>query len=76
MDVDWNALGEVAAVSLGTTLAVVVVLALGLLALARRDTVRETGGTGSGQLAGAGACFVGCACAVGYGPYLIIPQFH
>ncbi|MBD0740072.1 hypothetical protein [Streptomyces sp. CBMA29] len=76
MSVDWNALGEVAAVSFGATVGVVVVFAIGVLALSVRDTVRASGGSGTGQLAGAGACFLACACAVLYGLYLIIPQFH
>jgi hypothetical protein len=76
MSVDWNALGEVAGVSFGVTVGVVVVFAVGVLALSARDTVRASGGSGTGQLAGAGACFLGCACAVVYGLYLIIPQFH
>lgn len=76
MDVDWSALGEVAAVSLGATVGVVVVFAVGVLALSARENVRSTGGAGTGQLAGAGACFLACACAVLYGLYLIIPQFH
>lgn len=76
MDVDWNALGEVAAVSVGVTVGVVVLFALGVLAVSRRETARASGSTGSAPLAGAGLCFLGCACAVLYGLYLIIPQFH
>jgi hypothetical protein len=76
MSVDWKSLGEVAAVSFGVTVGVVAVFAVGVLALSARDTVRASGGSGTAQVAGAGACFLGCACAVVYGLYLIIPQFH
>jgi hypothetical protein len=64
MDVKWGSLAEVAVVSLGATVGVVVVFALGVRALSARDEQR------------ASACFVLCACAVLYGLYLIIPQFH
>lgn len=76
MDVKWGALGEVASVSFGATVGVVVLFALGVRALAERDQARADGGDGTAQLAGAGACFFVCAGAVLYGLYLIIPQFH
>lgn len=77
MQLDWNALGEVAAVSTGVTVAVVVVFALGVLGLARTETAREgDGGTDAVGLGVAGLCFVACAAVVAYGIYLIVPQFH
>ncbi|MEC3998798.1 hypothetical protein VSR01_37080 [Actinacidiphila sp. DG2A-62] len=76
MDVKWGNLAEVAGVSVGATVGVVVVFALGVWALADRQEAREQGSEGSVQLVGAGACFLVCACAVLYGLYLIIPQFH
>ncbi|MFJ5263978.1 hypothetical protein ACIQAC_26295 [Streptomyces sp. NPDC088387] len=77
MQLDWSALGEVAAVSLGVTVAVVVVFALGVLGLARVEGARETdGGTQVLGLAQAGLCFVACAAVVAYGIHLIVPQFH
>jgi hypothetical protein len=76
MQLDWNALGQVAAVSTGVTVALVVVFALGVLGLAQAETAREGGrGSGTGVVA-AGLCFLACAAAVAYGIYLIVPQFH
>jgi hypothetical protein len=76
MDVKWGSLAEVAVVSLGTTVGVVVVFALGVRALSARDEQRASGSGGTAQAVAASACFVLCACAVLYGLYLIIPQFH
>ncbi|MHC3472345.1 hypothetical protein ACYF6T_27125 [Streptomyces sp. 7R007] len=77
MDLDWNALGKVAGVSLGVTVAVVVVFAFGVLGLARYEGAREEGdGTSSLGMAQAGLCFLACAAVVAYGIYLIVPQFH
>ncbi|MET7682078.1 hypothetical protein [Streptomyces sp. NPDC005423] len=77
MSVDWNALGEVFAVSVGATVGVVVVFALGVLGLARTETVREQdGGSHVLGVAQAGLCFLACAAVVAYGIYLIVPQFH
>ncbi|MCX5137734.1 hypothetical protein ACFWA4_20940 [Streptomyces sp. NPDC060011] len=82
MHLDWTALGEVAAVSTGVTVAVVVVFALGVLGLARVEAAREgaadTGSSGGGVLGitQAGLCFLACAAVVAYGIYLIVPQFH
>ncbi|MET8974454.1 hypothetical protein ABZX85_02445 [Streptomyces sp. NPDC004539] len=79
MHLNWSALGQVAAVSLGVTVAVVVVFSLGVLGLARGDE----GAAGSeGAAVGvvgrvqAGLCFLACAAVVAYGIYLIVPQFH
>ncbi|GKQ39789.1 hypothetical protein [Streptomyces sp. A012304] len=77
MQLDWSALGQVAAVSLGVTVAVVVVFALGVLGLARVEDARDTSGTTSAAgLAQAGLCFLACAAVVAYGICLIVPQFH
>ncbi|MEW1864936.1 hypothetical protein OG896_01575 [Streptomyces sp. NBC_00669] len=76
MHVKWGSLVEVAVVSFGATVGVVVLFALGVWALAARDQHRASGGEGTAQAISAGACFVVCACAVLYGLYLIIPQFH
>ncbi|MCX4697972.1 hypothetical protein OG252_18280 [Streptomyces sp. NBC_01352] len=81
MSIDWTALGQVTAVSVGVTVAVVVVFALGILGLARFEGAREgaresNGGTSAVGLAQAGLCFLACAAVVAYGIYLIVPQFH
>ncbi|MEU8688432.1 hypothetical protein [Streptomyces sp. NPDC048665] len=75
MHVDWSALGRVAAVSLGVTVAVVVVFTFGVLGLSRADTARDGTGGAAGR-AQAGLCFLACAAVVAYGIYLIVPQFH
>ncbi|MFC4506469.1 MULTISPECIES: hypothetical protein [Streptomyces] len=77
MSIDWTALGQVTAVSIGVTVAVVVVFALGVLGLARFEGAREdVGGTSTLGLAQAGLCFLACASVVAYGIYLIVPRFH
>ena len=77
MSLDWNALGEVTAVSIGVTVAVVVVFALGVLGLARFEGAKESAdGTSSLGMAQAGLCFLACSAVVAYGIYLIVPQFH
>ncbi|KUL30423.1 hypothetical protein [Streptomyces regalis] len=77
MNLDWTALGQVAAVSLAVTVAVVTVFAFGVLGLARHEGTREeVGGTSTLGVAQAGLCFVACAAVVAYGIYLIVPQFH
>ncbi|MEU0584233.1 hypothetical protein [Streptomyces sp. NPDC006132] len=77
MQLDWTALGQVTAVSIGVTVAVVVVFALGVLGLARLEGAREhPGGTSALGLGQAALCFLACAAVVAYGIYLIVPQFH
>ncbi|MFG1810540.1 hypothetical protein [Streptomyces sp. NPDC049040] len=76
MDVKWGSLGEVALVSFGATVGVVLIFALGVQALAGRDAARSAGQGGTARATAAGACFAVCAGAVLYGLYLIIPQFH
>jgi hypothetical protein len=77
VSLDWNALGEVAAVSIGATVAVVVVFALGVLGLAEFEGAREEDGTTHVLgLAQAGLCFAACAALVAYGIWLIVPLFH
>ncbi|CAL9297147.1 hypothetical protein ABZ568_08475 [Streptomyces olindensis] len=77
MHLDWTALGQVTAVSLGVTVAVVVVFALGVLGLARLEGAREhPGGSSALGLGQAALCFLACAAVVAYGIYLIVPQFH
>jgi hypothetical protein len=81
MHVDWSALGKVAAVSLGVTVAVVVVFTFGVLGLSRAEADRaeadraEAGAATVGR-ALAGLCFLACAAVVAYGIYLIVPRFH
>jgi hypothetical protein len=77
MSIDWTALGQVTAVSIGVTVAVVVVFALGVLGLARFEGAGEDGtGTSTLGVVQAGLCFLACAAVVAYGIHLIVPQFH
>ncbi|MEU2913275.1 hypothetical protein ACWCQ0_12625 [Streptomyces massasporeus] len=62
---DRTALGEVAVVSVGVTVAVVVVLALGVLGLARLEgTSAQQGGTSARGLGQVTLCFLACAAVV------------
>ncbi|GHH73637.1 hypothetical protein ACFRKE_22305 [Kitasatospora indigofera] len=76
MALHWSALGEVAAVSIGATVAVAVVFTLGVRAMLNHQDARESGRGSAAALAGAAVCFLACGAAVLYGLYLIIPQFH
>ncbi|MCZ0986998.1 MULTISPECIES: hypothetical protein [Streptomyces] len=77
MHLDWTALGQVTAVSIGVTVAVVAVFALGVLGLARVEGSREHPGAGRALgITQAGLCFLACVAVVAYGLYLIVPQFH
>ncbi|CAM5392387.1 hypothetical protein SVIOM74S_09618 [Streptomyces violarus] len=58
MHLDWTALGQVAAVSTGVTVAVVVVFALGVLGLAQLEGARDQQGrTSNLGLTQAALCF-------------------
>ncbi|MFD0687978.1 hypothetical protein [Actinomadura fibrosa] len=76
MDIKWSSLGQVFVVSLGATVAVVVIFAVGLLAASARQTAVEQGRPATVPAAAAGLCFAACAALVLYGVYLIVPQFH
>jgi hypothetical protein len=76
MHVDWSALGKVAAVSLGVTVAGVVVFTFGVLGLSRAEADRAEAGAATVGRALAGLCFLACAAVVAYGIYLIVPRFH
>jgi hypothetical protein len=77
MHPDWTALGQVAAVSTGVTVAVVVVFALGVLGLAQVEDARDRQGRAFALgVTQAALCFLTCAAVVAYGIFLIVPQFH
>lgn len=77
MNLDWTALGQVAAVSVGVTVVVVTVFALGVQGLARAEEARERRGTAPVlDRAQAALCFLACAAVVVYGIFLIVPQLH
>ncbi|MFI6283852.1 hypothetical protein ACIBCM_03670 [Streptomyces sp. NPDC051018] len=73
MKIDWEALGSVFGVSLVSTVVVVGLFAVGVVALSKQESAAGGGG-GSAALArtGAYACFALCTAAVAYGIYLIV----
>ena len=72
MQIKWDDLGHVAEVSFAFGVGIVVVFTLGVLGL---GLMQEGRGRAVG-LSGAVTAFALCAAAVGYGLYLMIPQFH
>lgn len=88
MDIDWQSLIKVAVVAFAFGVGIVAVFSLGVLGLSSGSSSRkEVDGVvqlenSSGALpAGVGrtlafVCFAGCAAAVCYGLWLMIPQFH
>ncbi|MFJ2651808.1 hypothetical protein ACIO1C_34415 [Streptomyces sp. NPDC087420] len=77
MKIDWAALGSVFGVSLVSTIGLVGLFTLGIVALAKQESASESaGGSAGGSVAlartGAYACFALCAAAVAYGIYLIV----
>jgi len=76
MHIDWASLGQVAVISIGVAVAVVVIFSLGILALSRRDTDIDRGNAATLALTGALLCFTACVATVLYGIYLIVPALH
>ncbi|GAA2429584.1 hypothetical protein GCM10010191_48750 [Actinomadura vinacea] len=76
MDIKWSSLGQVFVVSLGATVAVVVIFAVGLLAASARQAAAERGRSTVIPATAACLCFAACAAIVLYGVYLIVPHFH
>ena len=77
MHIDWNAFGEVFAVSLGSAVGVMVLFAFGVSLLA--GPTRAPGGPRDGALtaapvawAVAGLCFLACAAVVLYGLSILV----
>ena len=78
MHIDWNALGEVAVVSIALAVGVVVIFTLGVLALSHSETETDTdhGRNATLALTSAMLCFAACATVALYSIYLIIPPLH
>lgn len=77
IEIRWSGLLEVAEVSLAFGAGVVIVFTLGVLGLSKAAAAREApSGSRSAGIALAALAFAACAAAVGYGLYLLIPQFH
>ncbi|MGI8328617.1 hypothetical protein ACRYCC_01560 [Actinomadura scrupuli] len=75
MTIKWDSLGEVFVVSLGATVTVVVIFALGIMAFSARQTAQERGRSTGLATTAAALCFACCAAIAVYGVYLIVPQF-
>jgi len=76
VSIHWLDLFKVAVVALAFAVALVTVFSVGLLGASRIEGARDgTGNAAAGYLT-AGVCFAICAAGVGYGLYLLIPQFH
>ena len=76
MHIDWHALGEVAVVSIGVAVGLIVIFTLGVLALSHREADLDRGRNGTVALTGALLCFTACSAVVLYGIYVIVPQLH
>jgi hypothetical protein len=67
VQIKWDELAQVAAVSLAFAVGIVVVFSFGVLSAGRGSILARTS---------AGIAFTLCAVAAAYGLYLLIPQFH
>lgn len=70
MTIDWNALWDVFAWTLLSTIGLVGVFTLGILGMSRR----EGGEAAVLNRAGGWICFAACAAAVAYGIHLIVSK--
>jgi hypothetical protein len=77
MNIDWHALGWVIAVTVLSTVGLVGVFTLGIVALARPPAATATrAGAARGAVTRTAAyvCFAACAAAVAYGIDLIVSK--
>ncbi|AVH59470.1 MULTISPECIES: hypothetical protein [Streptomyces] len=72
MHIDWQALASVFGVSLLSTVALVGLFTLGIVALSKRESASVSGGSATLAVTGAYACFAACAAAVAYGIFIIV----
>jgi hypothetical protein len=72
MHIGWNALSLVSVVALASSVGVVVLFTLGVVALGKRTVAacRDTAAVSPSVTAG--LCFLGCVALVLYGLYLIV----
>ncbi len=76
MNIDWPALGMVAAVSIGTSVVFIVLLAGGIRFVSAARLRANQGGSGTASLS-VGYALIGLAAIlVLVGLWRIIPQFH
>jgi hypothetical protein len=79
IDIHWAGLIKVAEVSLAFGVGIVAVFTLGVLGLSKAESARSQPSGSPARTAGlavAGVAFAACAAALGYGLYLLVPQFH
>jgi hypothetical protein len=80
IEIHWSGLVHVAEISLAFGVGIVAVFTLGVLGLSRAEAARSGRSGSVGRratgLATAAVAFAGCAAALLYGLYLLIPQFH
>jgi hypothetical protein len=79
IEIQWSGLAKVAEVSLLFGVGIVAVFTLGVLGLSRAEAARSARSGSFARTTGfatAGIAFAACAAALGYGLYLLIPQFH
>jgi hypothetical protein len=70
--IDWGSLGLVFVVALASVVVLTSLFSFAVVGLSQREAARESGGSGTGPLAGAVLCFALCLAIVGYGIYLIV----
>jgi hypothetical protein len=76
MRIDWAALGEVAVVSIMTSVIFTILLATGIRLVSIAKIKSNEGGSGT-AIVSAGYLLLGIAgLLVLFGIYLIVPQFH
>jgi hypothetical protein len=74
VNINWADLGEVFVASLVAAICVITLFSVGVNSLARQESVKESGGSGSANLAGAVICFGLCVVIVAYGIFLIVAK--
>jgi uncharacterized membrane protein len=72
MHIAWNAIGSVAATSLGAIVIVVVLFGLGAIGMSRHERARTQGNSGALSAVGVGAAFVVCIAIALFGLYLTV----
>jgi multisubunit Na+/H+ antiporter MnhG subunit len=72
MNIAWNAIGSVAAVSLGTIVVVSVLFGIGALGVSRYERARAQGNGGTLSAVGVGVAFLACVAIALFGLYLTV----
>jgi uncharacterized membrane protein len=72
MHIAWNAIGSVAAISLGAIIVVAILFGLGTLGMSRYEKARAQGESGALTAVGMGAAFLACVAIGLFGLYLTV----